>query len=71
MLSSIKDEIPGCTFLSFSKTKYFNEDEGAWIKADGIQAKINGKGVELILPRKIATLTDGDLDKIKEKLCKL
>lgn len=68
MLNNIKSEIKGCSFISFAKTKYFNEKEDAWLDADGIKAKINGKGFEVILPKKIEELTDRDLEAIKEKL---
>lgn len=68
MLQQIKSQISGCTFLSFSKTKYYNAKEEQWLEADGILAKINGKKIELVLPKKIRELTDRDLDKIKEHL---
>lgn len=67
MLSQIKSNT-GCSFISFCKTKYFNEDENQWINVDAIKVKKNGKGFEIILPKKVFELTDKDLEVIEQKI---
>ena len=67
MLNKIKKNT-GCSFISFCKTKYFNEDENQWINVDAIKVKKNGKGFEIILPKKLSELTDKDLERIEQRI---
>jgi len=70
MLNQIKNNT-GCSFVSFCKTKYFNEDENQWLNADAVKVKKNGKGFEIILPKKIFELTEEDLKVIENKIHEL
>jgi hypothetical protein len=70
MLNQIKNNTR-CSFVSFCKTKYFNVDENQWINADAIKVKKDGKGFEIILPKKIQELTEEDLKVIENKIYEL
>jgi len=67
MLNQIKNKT-GCSFISFCKTKYFNQDENQWVNVDAVKVKKNGKGFEIILPKKVFELTDKDLEVIEQRI---